>query len=363
MRNLQPILRAAVLALIVGNSALSLPRYNSRTGWGCQSCHVNPSGGGMRLAGGVKYGREELPVPTWSEELGLEDFSTQISNFVSVGADFRTLFYYLQGSKLNTFFQMQGDVYLNFRLARKVNIYLDKGLYSGFEIFGLLNILPGDGFIKAGKFTPNYGMKVDDHRIYTRDKTGLSAETGNPYFTGAEVGFSPGQVSITGGVYNASDGGSRPPSTSDKAFLGRAEGIFSLSEDLNIGLGGNILYKNTQDGKTNYYGGFGSFSYKDLTLMGEVDRLISDLKSVRKKGLAVYGEADYMVIQGVDLKFIYDFYDEDTDIKGGAVSRYSAGVEFFPLPGVEVRPLYRIPIEEPTNLSNNEFDVIFHFYL
>jgi len=317
----------------------------------------------MRLAGGVTYGREELPVPTWSEDLALEEFSTELSKFVSVGADVRTLFYSTQDPDVNTFFQMQGDVYLNFRLAKKVNIYLDKGLYSGFEIFGLLNILPANGFIKAGKFTPDYGMKLDDHTTYIREFTGLSAQTGSPYFTGAEVGIAPGIFSVTGGVYNAIDGGNRPPSTSDKAYLGRGDVRFQLSDDIHLGVGANILYKEAADGKTKYYGGLGSFSWKNVTLLGEVDLLESDLAGVRKTGVVGYGEADWMVIQGLDLKFIYDFYDQDKDLATGSVSRYSAGLEFFPLPGVEVRPLYRIPVEDPTDTKNNEFDLILHFYL
>ena len=88
----------------------------------------------------------------------------------------------------NAFFQMQGDVYLNFRLAKKVNIYLDKGIYSAFEIFGLLNILPGNGYIKIGKFLPNYGTRLDDHRTFIRDRAGFNPESGRAELTGAEIG-------------------------------------------------------------------------------------------------------------------------------------------------------------------------------
>jgi hypothetical protein len=318
----------------------------------------------MRQVGGVTYGREELPVPTWSEEFGLEDFSTRLSDFVSVGADVRTLFFYQEDPTLdrNAFFQMQGDVYLNLRLAKKVNVYLDKGLYTGFEIFGILNVLPANGFIKAGKFVPNYGTKIDDHRTYIREFTGLSAETGNPYLTGLEAAVSPGSFTITGGVFNAAD--SRGAATgNDKAALGRVEGIFEISEDWNFGLGGNVLYKNTQDGNDTYLGGFGSLSYNAFTLMGEADLLMSEASGVQTDGVVVYGEADFMITQGFDLKFIFDYYDPDVDLKTGSFSRYSFGFEFFPISGVEVRPLYRINKEEPTDASNNELHVILHFYL
>lgn len=360
-----------LLCFLLAETSFSLPRFASRTGAKCQSCHVNPSGGGMRQAFGLQYGRETLPVPTWSEELGLDDFSTKLSEFVSVGADVRTLFYAQQipdstgqGSTTNNaFFQMQGDVYMNFRLARKVSIYIDKGIYSGFEIFGLLNILPANGHIKIGKFVPNYGTKVDDHRTFIRDQTGFSPERGRSELTGGEVGFSPGPVSVTAGVYNAADGFGGGGS-SNKAFLGRADGVFKLSEDLFLGLGGNVFSREGGGGsQTTLFGGMGSLSYGDLTISGEVDWIRNKVAGTTTTGLVSYVEAGYVVTPGVDLKFIYEFYDPNIDVKAGAVSRYSFGFEFFPISGVEVRPVYRISHEDPVDLKNNEFNLLIHFYL
>jgi hypothetical protein len=364
MNNLRPLLLCMVAIFALVETASALPKFSSRTGWKCQACHVNPSGGGMRSAGGVTYGREELPVPTWSEEFALDEFSTQLTDFIGIGADARTLFFYQQDptEDNNAFFQMQGDIYLNLRLAKKVNLYVDKGLYSGFEIFGQANVIPANGFIKAGKFVPNYGLKLDEHRAYIREYTGLSQETGSPYFTGAEVAISPGGATVTGGIYNSADG--RGASTgSDKAFLGRAEGLYEVSDDVVVGVGGNILYKDVQGGKNVFVGGLGSFSYDTFTLTGEVDMLRKDESGAKTDGLVIYGEADYMVVQGLDLKVIYDFYDPDLDVKTGSFSRYSFGFEFFPIAGVEVRPLYRINQEDPTDSTNDEFHLLLHFYL
>ncbi|MDH3251583.1 MAG: hypothetical protein OEM41_02260 [Ignavibacteria bacterium] len=356
---------ALVLTLMLANSmASALPRFASRTGAKCQACHVNPSGGGMRQTFGVNYGRDELPVPTWSEELGMEDFSTKISDVVSIGADFRTLFYYQQtaGSNSNAFWQMQGDIYLNLRIARKVSMYLDKGLYNGFEVFGLLNILPGNGFVKVGKFVPNYGTKLDDHRAFVREKLGFSPELGRPERTGAEIGFAPEPLVLTTGVFNAEDGFGFAPN--NKALLGRIDFIQKLGEDVRLGLAGNVLWQEKTSGlKTTLLGGLGSISYKRLTVTGEVDLIKKDSVGRKVDGLALYAEANVVLTQGVDLKFGYDFYDPDTDVKSGSQSRYTVGVEFFPLSGVEVRPLYRINSEDPVNTKNNEFHLLVHFYL
>ena len=348
----------------------ALPRFASRTGAKCQSCHVNPTGGGMRQTFGVQYGRETLPVPTWSDEFGLDDFSTKLTDFISVGADFRTLFYYQQNpdtgaspkKTINQFYQMQGDVYVSYRLAKKVGIYLDKGIYNGFEIFGLLSILPGNGYIKVGKFVPNYGTKMDYHTAYIRKYTGFSPEQApRPELTGAEVGFLPGPISITGGVYNSVDilGGTG----SDKALLGRVEGMFGASEDVHVGLGGNVFTTKTGETRTTLFGGFGSFSYQNLTILGEADLIQNKLGGTKTTGLVTFAEVDYVVTPGLDVKVGYDFYDRDKDLKTGSMSRYNIGLEFFPIAGVEVRPIYRIVKDEPIDIKNNEFNLVIHFYL
>lgn len=364
------IVLAALVVSLITDTAGALPRFASREGVKCQSCHVNPSGGGMRSPFGVQYGRDELPVPTWASGFEIEDFSTQLSDFVSVGADFRTLFFYQQrpdtgssSSSTNAFWQMQGDVYMNFRLAKKVSIYLDKGIYSGFEIYGLLNVLPGNGFIKVGKFVPNFGLKTDDHTAYVREHTGFSAERGRAELTGGEIGFSPGAVTISGGVFNARDGFGGGTG-SNKAFLGRAEGIFKASDEVRIGVGGNVFTREqSSSSRTTLLGGFGSFSYENLTLLGEVDLIKTRVSGVTTNGFVTSVEAGYVVTPGVDLKFGYDFFDRDTDIKSGSLSRYSVGLEFFPLSGVEVRPIYRIVKEKPVDVKNDEFHLLIHFYL
>lgn len=363
MNRIFPVIAVFILiGLLTGQSA-ALPRFSSRTGAKCQSCHVNPSGGSMRQAFGVQYGRETLPVPAWSEDFQLEDFTTVLTNFLGVGADFRTLYYYQKdasGSR-NSLVQMQGDFYLNFRIAKKVNMFLKKSLGSSYEVFGLLNILPASGHIKVGKFVPNFGTRLDDHSTFIRDSTGFSSASGRPELTGGEVGFAPGAFTIVGGFYNATSADFAEGN--NKAFLGRAEGLFEVGKETHVGLGADVFTTKLTDGSTRtMYGAFGSFSHKDFTVFGEVDAIKTKLgQSV--SGLVAYLEADYVVTPGLDLKLAYDFYDRDTDLKTGATSRYSVGLEFFPLPGVELRPIYRYVKYQTIDAKADEFNLVIHFYL
>lgn len=378
-------LTAALLVAVLSSTALSLPRFAARTGAKCQSCHINPSGGKMRQAFGVRYGREELPVPTWSQEFEMEDVSNLIGNVLGIGADMRTLYYTQHGN--NAFFMMQGDLYVNLRLAKKISLFMDKGLNSSYELFGLLSILPANGYIKLGRFLPDYGTKLDDHTTFIRTYTGFSAELGRPELTGAEAAVSPGPFTITGGIYNTTEALAGSGSNK-KAFLGRVEGMFGLADHVNLSLGANYFGNGTLSsavtsraasdvgvnvtapgtaGENTLMGGFGSFSYHDLTLFGEVDYMQTKSSGVTTKGLITYLEADYPVVAGVDLKVAYDFYDPDKEVKSGSISRYSAGLEFFPISGVEVRPVYRWlktqnALGSQGSDSWTEFHLLFHFY-
>lgn len=363
MRRLMMLL--VLLFFLSFHSASSLPRFAIRENAKCQSCHVNPTGGGMRnFFGSTSYGREALPIPTWREKYDLDEFTTQLSDFISIGADFRTLFYTKQQpQETNTsFWQMQGDIYLRASLAKKVSIYLDKGLYDGFEIFGIANVLPGDGYIKAGRFWPAYGLRIDDHTIFARRYTGFNLESfRRPEDTGIEVGFLPGPFT---GIVAISNGGAQGvPAEKIRAFLVRAEVRFQVAE-LNLLLGSSAYrLASGRAGKTIVGGFLGAALQKNAVVLLEVDYIDDRTQASDVKSLVSYVELNYAVIQGLDLKVAYDFYDSDIKYKTGSVSRYSFGFEFFPIAGTEVRPMYRIYKEEPTDVKDNQFHLLLHFYL
>ena len=75
---------------------------------------------------------------------------------------------------------------------------------------------------------------MDDHTAYVRQYTKLSPEFDVVERTGAEAAVSPGAFTILGGIYNADEGGGIP-STNNKAFLGRGEGMFKLADRVSLG--------------------------------------------------------------------------------------------------------------------------------
>ena len=138
------------------------------------------------------------------------------------------------------------------------------------------------------------------------------------------------------------------------------------TEYINLNFGGSYYNDPNPDPteKAMFFGGFGSITVlRTLTLNGEFDYIQTPVAGVTTTGFMSYTELNYMFVNGVDAKLGYDFYDPDKDLKTGSESRVTVGAEFFLMSGVEVRPLYRFNMEQPTQLNNDEFALIFHFFI
>jgi hypothetical protein len=355
----------AALLLFITAQSTALPRFASRMGLACSSCHVNPSGGGMRNTfGAASYGREDLPVPTWQDGYELDGFSTQLTPFVSIGADFRMLYFSQQtgpSTSRNSFFQMQSDLYLSLQLAKKTYIYLNRGNAGRFEAFGLAGVLPANGYIKAGWFVPNFGLRSDDHNIFTREKTLFAFNGGQD--AGIEAGIFPGIFAFTASVTNGAT--ADRDNNGFKALLGRGE-VRTEFVGNKVRVGGTYYNNAHSAGVTTLQGIHGMATLgENLTVLGEFVKRREYVNAAGRKTLSsiFYFEADYVITQGVDLKAGYEFYDPDTRYATGTESRIVLGVEFFPLPGVELRPMYVLRNEKPTDSSNNQFLALLHLYL
>jgi len=344
--------------LSAGTTGLALPRFSALTNLKCGSCHIDPNGGGMRnYYGAAMWGRETLPFRTVSPDSTMAGFSPQLNDVVSIGMDMQTLFYYQQQQDRSSFYQMQGDIYLSARLSNHVLLYFNKGLY-GFDVFGIAQILPSNGYIKIGRFTPAYGTRIDDHTTFIRTKTVF------PYYrredTGVELGISPTSLTWNVGVYNGEDGAD-PSNGNIRLITSRAEAFFHV-DNLNISFGGSTWFNKGSAGNLTMVGGFAGVGYKDVTIQVEAD-LKKDKATLGTNEFITYLEVNYLLIDGLNIKFIYDFYDPDIDLLTGSETRYSVGAEFFPLPGIEVRPMYRIHSMTSGDVQQNEFDFLVHLFL
>ena len=69
------------------------------------------------------------------------------------------------------FQRVTGSLYTNIDLSDKINVFTRYDFIQQiWEAYGVARILPNDGYIKAGSFQPNYGIRLDDHTAYTQSR-------------------------------------------------------------------------------------------------------------------------------------------------------------------------------------------------
>jgi hypothetical protein len=339
----------------------------------CQECHVNPTGGGMRNEFGAEYyGRTVLPIRTYERNQRLDGFSTSLTDFIRVGTNFRTLLLYeddgdSETDSYSTFWQMQGDFYITMQASRDLTFYLDKGLYQGFEVFGLLNIPSIDSYLKVGKYIPAYGIRMDDHNVYTR--SGAPGIVTVPFGeraedTGVEFGYNTDQATLSAGLFSGAPGGGiRMADESINAVALRGEWRFAPATGANGFLGGSLYRNKRTTFETVNYGVFGGFgSERNFNVIGEI--MIVSLKqppdAPAEDYILFFSEFNYLLQQGIDLKLQYNLGTGGTPDR----TRQAIGVgsELFLMPGLELRPLYRIHFgDELPNIS--EFILMFHVFI
>ncbi len=391
------------LLLFAAASSYSYPKFAAYTGEKCQSCHVNPTGGGMRNLYGAKYGKDNLYFKFWEKANKTTEIDPQITKGISMGSDMRMIFIDDQQGEgnpnFNTFFQMQGDLYVNAQVNKYISLMVAPGLYipntygtsplaTKYEIYGMVSNLPAGLYFKAGRFIPNFGIKIPEHRAYNR--------TFNDFYTpyasdaGVEVGIAPSFFTLTAGFSNGSSvnkSGQRNNSFDfDNQKQVTVSGDFrwaSKKSKYTFGIGGSFLsnpYKydpaNNINALRQMGAGFISIGlFERVAILGEVayNRLdLRDSVSTRSDFRTIFGELDVRLTKGVELKVQYENYDNALGVKNNTTERqrYSFGAVFFPLSGLEVEAIYRhvrngLGDPEPPgaeDFKDDEFQTVFKFY-
>lgn len=370
------LFRVLIIAvLFLPSIAFSFPRFALRMNDSCQGCHVNPTGGGLRNVDGWYYGKYPMSMISPREK----DFSQspQLNQNVIIGADFRTQFIYSGEQKKTDFQEMTGSLYLGMELSEKISLYSRYDFVQGnWEGYAIARILPLRGYIKAGSYTPNFGIRLDDHTAYTRggdhsilSSAGKKGLIYNSFYTetGVEVGISPHRVlNITASVGK--------PNTrfgyfqADPTYTARIEGTPSIGE-INFLAGAsyasiklvdpnNIFPPKYMD--TRIYGFFGGVGYRAFSLLGEFDTA-QDYQAIGIKSNALMIEGTYEIMVGLEAMVRYDQFDLDTKIEKDEVSHLILGLNYFPYSFIEIMPQYRIYSENP-KIDNDSFILQFHFW-
>ncbi|MDH7605808.1 MAG: hypothetical protein QHH13_12975 [Melioribacter sp.] len=348
----------------------SLPRFSMRLGDKCSDCHINPTGGMIRNENGFFFGKNVLSMISPREK----DFSLsqKFTENVSFGFDYRSQFLYSQEKNRADFQDMTGSIYLNAGISKKIDVAARYDfVQSIWEAFAIARILPNESYIKIGSFTPYFGIRLDDHTSYTRGGDfGLLFSIGsiqgliyNPFYieTGIELGAN--LTDITHLTFSIGKSKFNTTLTTDPTITSRFEITPSL-EKINLLFGGSFASTKTKNFgatlNTLLYGGFLGIGTKYFSLMGEFD-IAKDYIEKNTNSSAMMIEATYQLMVGLDAVVRYDNFDINTSKEKDEHAHLVIGFEFFPFSFIELRPQYRINLENP-NKNNNALVLQFHFW-
>jgi hypothetical protein len=354
-----------VFILLVNLESYSLPRFAVRLRDKCIDCHYNPSGGIIRNENGFFYGQNMLSlISPRSKDFSM---SPKLNDNISFGLDLRGQFLYSEEKNRTDFQRMTGSLYGRIGLSKKINILTRYDFVNDiWEAFGVANILPNNGYIKAGSFQPNFGIRIDDHTAYTRGGDFFllfqnGARTGliyNPFYVeaGIELGFYISDFAFLTTSYGAN--------VNDRTLVKDPTYTARLELDPSIGKVGLLLGGSYAAAKvpqtTDMYGGFAGIGYDRLSLLAEFD-IANDLLAADTKSHMLMIEAAYIIIVGLEAYARYDWLDVNIDMDKDEIAHLIFGFEFVPYSFIEIRPQFRLIIEDP-GLDNNSVVIQFHFW-
>lgn len=327
-------LGAAVLGITAGDAG-ALPRYAARYGQKCLLCHDDPAGGGKRSAYASQFlvPTEMVLRPPAAE--GAAAIDPALNERISLGADLRTLYrYHPEAARkaADNLFQMQGDLYLHVQVDARVSLHLEQGLAGAGDAYGLAFLLPAGGYLKAGRFTPNFGWRFADHSQFVRTESGFAPPA--DLDVGVEIGLFPGGVtSFSLGLFNGAggqvlDGDNRP------AVALRGEWRPELGA-LKAGLGAS-LYRDEEAaaGRERRLGGpFAYAALGPLTWLGEWDWLRREAAAgPEPTALLASQELCWALRPGLELRATLDFHDADVHARSGSRRRAGIGIDLLATP-------------------------------
>ena len=301
------------------------------------------------------------------------------------GGDFR---FATLVSKSNLFFPMQFDIGTALHPVHHATVLMNigaRGRPSGYsdtiddahtpyfrELFAMTHEWPYQTYVKAGRFVPSYGLRLEDHTNPTRREFELDGSLPESRVLGVEAGAVASYPFLQVSYFKMKS----------KVEVPDAWDIFDVDDgwgsalnlgwrDLGWSLGASTLFRRRpldQGGDTDTYGLYGSlnpwyFSQGiPVTLQGEIDIGKNHRDSgLEAHQLVMYGEIDWVAWNGVNLLLAYDWTDPDRDVIDDETGRVQVGGQLTIIPGVSLDGRVRY-LHVPTP-SGSDTDLFMQLHL
>jgi len=336
-----------IFGLLGTSIAEAEPYLAVQTGYKCNVCHFNPTGGGLRTEFGITYAKLLLPAETVDASL-ISNWTGNITDSLRVGGDLRED--WTRDSAPNTpttqsfslqQFRLYGELTL---IPNRLSIYVDEQVAPNGSQNEEAYVLYGSttGFyIKGGQFYLPFGWRLQDQTALVDLVSDINMT--NPD-KGLEIGFErpswSAQFDITNGVGNTSGSGYQVTSQ-----------VVYVQPIWRLGVAGS--YTQSDAGDRRLAGLFAGLKTGPVAWLAEADAVRDDSFSGGRTLAASLLEADWLIQRGSNLKFTAEWYDPDRSVAENEQTRYSIIYEYTPIPFLQLRAGYRryigIPQSNPEN--------------
>jgi hypothetical protein len=338
---------AAGIALLAGPFAHGEPYLAVQQGYKCESCHFNPTGGGLRSEFGDVFSENVLPAN--HIDVGSQPWLGKLGDAVRIGADLRADWSYtdVPHTSIEKGFNLEqirayADVAV---IPKRLDLYVDEQLAPGgataMEAYGRYTTADGQWYVKGGRLYLPFGWRLQDNTAFVREVSGISMATPD---TGVELGFErpewSAQLDFTNGAANTSGSGHQ--------ITGQVVNVHSLWR---VGVGASFTQSEAGNKRVGTI--FGGLRTGPVAWLAEGD-IVRDLSfEPARTMLASLLEADWLVRRGHNVKLTYEYEDPDHSVHNNGQTRASALYEFTPIQFLQLRLGYRRYKGIPQNNEQN----------
>ena len=326
---------AAVVSMFVmlSPAAMAEPYLAVQKGLKCGTCHVSPSGGGMRTPYGNLYAQTELAARTldmgtlWTGEIG---------KYLAVGGNLRASYQDVDvpgqpSSSTEGLDELLAYVEIR-PIPKYLSLYVDARLRPDDPVireqYARVTLPGGRWSLRAGEFFLPFGLRLQDDEAFIRQVTGINFNTPD---TGWQVGYEAGPWSAQAAVTRGTAGG--PETDSGKQYSLRVSHVKTKWR-----AGASYNFNDARIGDRKMQNVFAGLVTGPVAWLAEIDYIIDDgTPTGRRRSWATLLEANYGYRRGHNLKATFEWYDPDTDVSEDEQNRISLVWEYTPMQFVQAR--------------------------
>ena len=322
-----------LLACLTVRVAMAEPYFAVATGLKCSTCHVNPTGGGMRSTFGSIWGQTVLPASPLPG--GGAPVTGEINRFLAVGANLRggaTWVDAPQTPSSSSFDLTSLRAYVDLRLIpERLAIYVDERIAPGTATNAEAYVRGWSKdhrfYLKAGQMYLPYGIRLQDDSAFIRENTGISFNTPD---RGVELGFDGTRWTAQFAVSNGTAGA--PEVDKGKQWSARTEYVSTRWR-----AGASLNLNDFESGSRRMQNFFGGLRTGPVGWLAEVDYIVDSSSSPDLKQWAGLLEANWGLRKGQNLKLTAEYFDPDDSVADNEQTRLSLVWEYTPLPFLQLR--------------------------